>query len=104
MKVLKGILSESRDYYLKAKGKIEKKLASLPNGSIKERNISGKKYYYLQERKGHRVVHKYLGRNKPEELVKQVRQRKLLKNELKKVKGAIRIIKRAEGKRHDKAR
>ena len=101
MEVLKGILLESKDYYLKAKRKIEKRLASLPNGSIKERNISGKKYYYLQERKGNRVVHKYLGRNKPEELLKQIRQRKLLKNELKKVNEAIRIIKRAEGKRHD---
>ncbi len=101
MKVLKGILSESKDYYVDARRKIEKKLSSLPKGSIKERNISGKKYYYLQKRKGNRVVHKYLGRNKPEELLKQIKQRKLLKNELKKVKGALRIIKRSEGRRHD---
>jgi hypothetical protein len=101
MKVLKGILLESKDYYLKTKRKIEKKLASLPTGSIKERNISGKKYYYLQERKGNRVIHKYLGRNKPEELLKQIRQRKLFKSELKKVNEAIRIIKRSEGRRHD---
>ncbi len=101
MKVLKGILSESKEYYLEAKRKIEKKSASLSNGSIKERNISGKKYYYLQERKGNRVVHKYLGRNKPEELLKQIRQRKLFKNELKKVNEALAIIKRSEGRRHD---
>lgn len=101
MKVLKGILSESKDYYVDTKRKIEKKLSGLPKGSIKERNISGKKYYYLQERKGNRVVHKYLGRNKPEELLKQIKQRKLLKNELKKVNGALRIIKRSEGRRHD---
>lgn len=101
MKVLKGILSESKDYYLDTKRKIEKKLLSLPKGSIKERNISGKKYYYLQERKGNRVVHKYLGRNKPEELLKQIKQRKLLKNELKKVNEALRIVKRSEGRRHD---
>ena len=101
MKVLKGILSESKDYYVDARRKIEKKLSSLPKGSIKERNISGKKYYYLQKRKGNRVVHKYLGRDKPEELLKQIKQRKLLKNELKKVKGALRIIKRSEGRRHD---
>ena len=100
MKILKGILSESKDYYVDIKRKIKKKLANLPKGSVKERNISGKKYYYLQERRGNRVVHKYLGRNKPEELLKQIKQRKLLKIELNKVNEALRIIKRSEGRRH----
>jgi hypothetical protein len=101
MKVLKGILSESKDYYLKTKIKIEKKLATLPNGSIKERNISGNKYYYLQERKGNKVVHKYIGRKKPDDLVKQIGQRKLFKSELKKVHEALAIIKKSEGRNHD---
>ena len=50
MKVLKGILSESKEYYLDIKKKIEGKLEKLPCGSIKKRKISGKKYYYLQYR------------------------------------------------------
>ncbi len=47
MKVLQGILSESKGYYLQTREKIKKKLANLPKGSVKERIIAGKKYYYL---------------------------------------------------------
>lgn len=99
MKILKGILSESKDYYLDAKRKIERKIANLPRGNIKQRNISGKRYYYLQKRSGKKIVHRYLGKNKPIELLKQLKQRKLLKNELKKINEALKIIKRSEGKR-----
>ncbi|MCX6262625.1 MAG: hypothetical protein NTY95_17635 [Bacteroidia bacterium] len=99
MKVLKGILSESKEYYLDAKEKIEKKLLSLPAGSIKERLISGKKYYYLQQRVRNKIVHSYLGRDKPEDLVKQIKERKVLKAELKKINEALVILKRAEGKK-----
>lgn len=101
MKILKSILSESKDYYIDARRKIEIKLKDLPKGSIKERNISGRRYYYLQERRGKKIVHKYLGGNEPEELLKQIRQRKLLKDELKKVNEALRIIKRSEGRKYD---
>jgi hypothetical protein len=99
MKVLKGILSESKAYYLDAKKKVEKKLAELPRGSVKEREIAGKKYYYLQWRAGKKVVHKYLGRSRPEFLIGQIKERKVLNVELKKVKEALKIIKRSEGKR-----
>jgi len=99
MKVLKGILSESKEYYLDAKEKIEKKLSSLPSGSIKERLISGRKYYYLQQRVRNKIVHKYLGKDRPEDLVKQIKERKALEAELKKVNEALGILKRAEGKK-----
>lgn len=100
MQVLKGILSESKEYYLDAKQKIEKKLAGLPKGSIKEREISGKKYYYLQYRKDKRIVHNYLGKDNPENLRKQIKERKAFKIELKKVNEALKIIKRSEGRKH----
>lgn len=99
MKILKGILAESKGYYLNIKKKIEKKISHLPKGSIKEREISGKKYYYLQCRKGQRIMHKYLGRDKPEDLLQQIKHRKALKSELGKVKESIKIIQRSEGKR-----
>ncbi len=99
MSVLKGILSESKQYYLGAKQKIEKKLSSLPSGSVKERQIAGKKYYYLQSRAGKKILHKYLGKDKPEGLIKQLGERKALVVELKKVNEALRILKRAEGKK-----
>lgn len=101
MKVLQGILSESKKYYLDAKKKIEKKLLGLPKGSVKEREIAGKKYYYLQYRVGKKILHKYLGRNRPELLINQIKERSALKSELKKVNEAIKIIKRSEGRKRD---
>ena len=100
MKVLKGILSESKEYYLDAKKKIEKMLSELPKGSVKVRLISGKRYYYLQHRIGKKVVHKYLGKNKPDSFLKQIKERKALHVELKKVNEALKIIKRSEGRKH----
>ncbi|MBL7131655.1 MAG: hypothetical protein ISS45_09700 [Candidatus Omnitrophica bacterium] len=99
MKILKGILSESREYYLETKKKIEKKLKELPRGSVKERKIYGKKYFYLQKRKGRRVVHEYLGKSKPTDLLEQIKQRKVLKQELKKVNESLKILRRSTGKK-----
>jgi hypothetical protein len=99
MNILKGILSESKEYYLDVKRKIDKKLSSLPQGSIKERQIAGKKYYYLQLRAGKKIMHKYLGKNKPESLIKQLGERKALKAELKKVNEALRMLNRTEGRK-----
>ncbi len=99
MKVLQGILSESKEYYLDVKKKIEKRLLNLPVGSIKEREISGKRYYYLQFRKDKKVIQKYLGKNKPEEIIRQIRERNILRGELKKVNEALKIVKRSEGKK-----
>ena len=98
MNVLKGILSESQEYYLSVKEKIKRKLTGLPKGSVKERKISGKEYYYLQQRVGNKVVHKYLGRNKPDGLIKEIQLRKTLKSELKKVDEALKMLNRAKGK------
>ena len=100
MRVLKGILSESEEHYLDVKKKIKEKLSQLSRGSIKKRKIHGKVYYYLQKRKGRKILQEYLGKNKPVELVKQIKERKLLKSELKKVNEALRILKRSKGKEH----
>lgn len=99
MKVLQGILSESKEYYLDVKKKIEKRLLNLPVGSIKEREISGKRYYYFQFRKDKKVIQKYLGKKKPEAIIRQIRERNVFKGELKKVNEALKIVKRSEGKK-----
>jgi hypothetical protein len=101
MNILKNILSESKEHYLNVKMKIEKKLAGLPKGSAKERKISGRQYYYLQYRSGKKIIHKYLGRNKPEQILKQTQERKKLKAELKKVNEALELLRRTEGKKRD---
>ncbi len=98
MGVLKGILSDSHRYYISIKEKIGKKLADLPNGSVKERSIAGQKYYYIQQRVGKKVVHKYLGKKKPEDLIKKIQMRKSMKNELKKVNEALKMLGRVKAK------
>jgi len=101
MKVLQGILSESKEYYLDIKKRMEKRIINLPIGGIKEREISGKRYYYLQFRKDKKVIQKYLGKKKPEAIIGQIRERNVLKRELKKVNEALKIVKRSEGKKRD---
>ena len=101
MKVLKDILEESKEYYLDLKKRIEKRIQNLPKGSIKERRIGGGVYYYLQYREGKKVIHKYLGKNKPEELIKQIEERKKLLNELKKVEEALELISRTEKRKRN---
>lgn len=99
MEILRNILSESNDYYINAKKKIEKELKILPKGSIKRRKISGKVYYYRQYRLGNKVIQKYLGRRKPEEIIKKINERKSLKAELKKVNESLKVIKRSQGRK-----
>ena len=100
MSVLKDILRESKQHYIEAKNKLEKKLSLLPKGSVKEREISGRKYYYLQYRVGKKIIQKYIGKVKPEKLIQQLRERRLLKAELCKVGEALMVLKRSEGRKH----
>lgn len=101
MSVLTNILNESKQHYMEVKDKIERKLLLLPKGSVKERKISGRKYYYIQYRAGKKVMQKYLGKAKPRELIYQLKERRLLKTELAKVSQALKILKRSEGRRND---
>jgi len=98
MIVLKGVLRESRQYYLDIKRRIERRLVRLPIGSVKERIISGRKYYYLQQRVGGKVVHKYLGSKQPESLMKDVRERVKLKRQLREVNAALKLLQRVGGR------
>ena len=101
MDALKGVLIESRKHYRDLEKRIAGRLKSLPSGSVKARKISGGVYYYLQERKGGKVVHRYLGKEKPQALIKQLSERRALKGELKKVREGLRLVKRAEGRKRD---
>ena len=99
MDALKGVLIESRKHYSDLEKRIAKRLKSLPSGSVKVRWISGAIYYYLQERVGKRIVHRYLGKEKPEALMKQIAERRALKAELKKVEEGLKLVKKAEGRK-----
>ena len=99
MDALKGVLQESRKHYADLEKRIAKRLKPLPSGSVKARRISGAVYYYLQERIGGKIVHRYLGKEKPEVMMKQISERRALKAELKKVREGLKLVKRAEGRK-----
>ncbi len=92
MKVLKGILKDSKEYYEKEKKLLEKELSKLSKGNIKKRKIGNKDYYYLQHREGKKVIHDYLGKSEPKEIIKNIERRKVLLNELKKVNDSLNLL------------
>lgn len=64
-------------------------MAELPEGTIKERLISGRIYYYLQRREGKKVVHTYIGKEIPKDLKKTMKKRTALRAELKKIQNIL---------------
>ena len=94
MKVLRGILKDSLAYYERLEGDLIRRLSKLPKGSVKRRRIKGRADYYLQRREGSKVLHQYLGRKKPEELIKAVEERRQLRGELVKVRAALALLPR----------
>ena len=94
MRVLKEILKDSLSYYLRLERDLRRRLSRLPQGSVKRRRIKGHVYYYLQSRHGDKVVHRYLGRQKPIELLKGIQERRHLEQELAKVCSALRLLPR----------
>ena len=62
MRVIKSVLEEELHNSLRMKKVYEKALKKLPRGSLSKKNIKGRPYYYLNERKGSKVVSKYLGK------------------------------------------
>lgn len=92
MRVLKSILKDSLSYYQRLERALKRRLAKLPQGSVKRRRIRGHVYYYLQRRNGGKVVHQYLGRQKPVELLRKIQERRQLKQELAKVRAALRLL------------
>ena len=82
----------SENYYFNARERIYDRLAQLPRGTVKERLISGRKYYYLQRREGKKVLHTYLGKEIPVDLKKQLEEREALRRELENVREALRTF------------
>ena len=98
MKVLKGVLAESWDYYQNLKAQIEARVKSLPKGSVKKRVLNGKNYYYLQYRDGSKVIQKYAGKARPEKLEKQILERRSLQNQLREVIKSLKLLAKVKPK------
>ncbi len=89
---LDNVFKENLDYYREQEKIIAGLLISLPKGRIKKKKINGETYYYLQYRKGKKVIDEYLGKNYPKKISEQLERRKELENELKKVRKAIKLL------------
>lgn len=61
------------------------KIAMLPKGTVKERRVKDKKYYYLAYRENGKVVNKYIGNDSPEakRISKFIEERKIYESRLK---------------------
>jgi hypothetical protein len=62
MKVIKGILSEELQNSLQMRKRYREALAILPKGSLVEKHIRGRNYYYLAIRENDKVRFVYKGR------------------------------------------
>ncbi|HPR65439.1 MAG TPA: GSU2403 family nucleotidyltransferase fold protein [Thermoanaerobaculia bacterium] len=89
---LKNMLDESRDFYKNEEKKIISLLVSLPKGRIRKKKVNSDHYYYLQYRKGAKVVDEYLGKYVPEKVRQQLAERKNLEKELKEIRKALALL------------
>jgi len=96
MAILKGILKESLDYYLDLNRRLKARLMELPRGSILKRRIGRHDYFYLKIRDGIRVRSQYLGKKKPADIEKEIKERRLVKQQLKEVAQNLKMLARIE--------
>jgi len=75
----------------------EKQLEVLPKGSLRVRERSGKKYFYLAYRKDGKVVSDYVGNEETAltALKEQLERRKGIENLLRSIKNELRLMNRA---------
>lgn len=80
--LLKTVLQEKNriDYMIE---RYSKELSSLPKGSVSEKNVKGKIYYYLKYRDGKKVVSEYVRNEVVEDIRKQVNRRRHIETMLK---------------------
>lgn len=73
--ILSTVLQEKQriDYML---ARYQKTLSELPKGTISEKIIKGNTYYYLKYREGKKVISKYVGKDKIQEVKEQVEKRR----------------------------
>lgn len=73
--VLSTVLQEKQriDYML---ARYQETISELPKGTISEKVIKGNTYYYLKYRDGKKVISKYVGKDKINEVREQIEKRR----------------------------
>ena len=62
MNAVKGVLREELDNSQRLLRRYQRALAALPRGALVEKEIKGRKFFYLARREGKKVVFAYKGR------------------------------------------
>ena len=90
------VLQEQLDRLKSMEQAYQEKLASLPRGSIREKMVNGRSYYYLMYREGTKVKTQYLKLSEHglEELRFQLAQRKRYEQILREIRRDCRLLKR----------
>ncbi len=99
MAILKGILKDGLDYYLDLDRRLRARLKELSRGSILKRRIGRQDYFYLNYRNGRRTVSRYLGKDEPKQIEKEIKERRLILRQLKDVDENLKLLRRLERKR-----
>ena len=99
MSIIEEMLLEEYDRSKRVSAALEKEFAELPRGSVRERVISGKKYYYLQFRDGGHVRSLYIPRSEVGELRRLIERRKEVVSAMKEQERSRCQIERALGRR-----
>jgi|GEM_PF-3522327 len=92
MGVLGGILKDSWAHYKHLEARIQKRLKSLPAGSVFRRTIGNQKYYYLSIRRNGSSQSKYLGKVRPKGMDEAIRERRLLLKQRNEVRQSLRLL------------
>ena len=92
--ILDSVLQEEYDRSIRMKQAMEKERDALTKGYISEKMISGKKYYYLQNRQQAKIVSKYINLDDVESIKEKISRRKQLENSIKELNDNIEKIRK----------
>lgn len=95
MVVIKGVLQDELERQYRMLRAYQKKVSSLPMGSVVDKNIRGKKYKYLQYRDGKNVVSKYISEDEFHEINYKIEERKKLDKVIGNIQKEIKFIEKA---------
>lgn len=98
MSILEEVLAEEYERSERVSRALMAELADLPRGSVRERLINGRSYYYLQYREGSRVRSDYVPREDVGALRERLARRKEVVAALKEQERSRRQIEKALGK------
>ena len=99
MSIIEEMLLEEYDRSRRVSVALARELAGLPRGSVRERIIAGKTYFYLQFRDGSHVRSQYVPRSEVSELRRLLARRKEIVAALKEQERSRAQIERALGRR-----